>query len=630
MLFDLRKRIPEFTGEWKLPELPSLSNVKELYLNVEATGLKWWRRDQPVGLSVIFGDQNYYLPFGHAGGNLPEEQVKYWAQRELRGKRITNINIKFDIHMLRQWGVDLEEQGCEVADVAHQAALLDDHRQRFALDILVPEFLKIAPMPRLDESRMAEHHAGQVAPRAIYNVWAVRELEKIFRPEMTKQDLDRVRKLEEEVIFVVCEMEKNAAKIDVEKLNLWCVLIQQKIEELKWRIWKNTGLKFNPTPLHWVKLFQHERVNNTELTPGGKPSFHDSVLKNIPNENIQIARRIARLASINSKYLQKYQRTVGSDGILRFALHQLRTQKDEYDSMDVGTISGRFSSTGIDDEEGANIQQVMKVAKQRVLFGYDENDGSHDDEIFIIRELHIPEEGEHLSADAMQIEYRIFADKTRSEKLLKKYQEDPKASFHRMIEADIKPHRPKFTYRQVKDLNFATIYAAGLCKKAWMLEFITKTQFEELNREYNNRVPRSHPLLADALEIDKIYARELPEAGPLIKLASDIAAKRGYVRTLLGRRIRFPQKIRLHKALNGVIQGSAADVAKKKSVELHKERKWTGLLLRYPVHDEFDGDARIPETKVRVQEILDTQSFPQMKIPILWEVNTGKTWKDCA
>ena len=50
--------------------------------------------------------------------------------------------MRFDLHHLREWGVDLE--GVSTAsDVAHSAALLDDHRTRFSLDLLAQVRLRV-------------------------------------------------------------------------------------------------------------------------------------------------------------------------------------------------------------------------------------------------------------------------------------------------------------------------------------------------------------------------------------------------------------------------------------------------------------------------------------------------------
>jgi DNA polymerase-1 len=137
------------------------------------------------------------------------------------------------------------------------------------------------------------------------------------------------------------------------------------------------------------------------------------------------------------------------------------------------------------------------------------------------------------------------------------------------------------------------------------------------------------PRMSQIIEVNRIYNREIPEAKPLLEKAKALAQARGYVRTVLGRRARFLNGYRIHKALNGIIQGSAADVMKQKLVELHEARKDTGLLLRFTVHDEVDGDIPNRGLAQKVAEVLNRQSFLQFKVPILWETSIGPNWKDC-
>jgi|TARA_R110000824_G_scaffold1386_6_gene7053 DNA polymerase-1 len=603
---------------------PSLSGISQLEFDCETDGLKWWEKDRPIGCSITLpqgvlpeGNTALYLPWGHqGGGNLDEAVVKRWAKRELRNKHLTGLNIRFDIHQFREWGVDLEAQGCTFSDVGHYAALLDDHRKRLNLDSLVQDYLGIEKVGKeLDATRMASYHAGEVAPRAEADVWQVRDLRAKMWPLLDEQELQRVRQLEDEIIPVVCEMEKNGTLIDQELLEKWIHDTEQDFERCLWKIHRETGLAIDPgRTSDKEKLFNryHLRI---ERTPNGTPSFTDAILKALNHPVIETLRRAIKLKSLRSKYLLKYRDAVDSHGVLRYSLHQLRVEKD--DTGQAGTISGRFSSSAITRGVGVNIQQVMKVSKQMDSLG----------DKYLIRQLHVPESGLWLSADAMQIEYRMFASYAGTPSVLKAYEKDPLLSFHKLIWEMIKPFKPDITYRQQKDLNFAKIYAAGIVKLARMLEFISEGEAEELRR---TRASRGHPKLQQAVEVEGIYARELPEVAPLLRKASNLASERGYVKTLLGRRMRFPHGHRLHKALNGIIQGGAADVNKKKLVELHQERKQTGFKMRFTVHDEVDGDIPDMESASQVSQILDRQSFSTLRVPILWDVSTGKNWRECS
>lgn len=618
-LFDTFAPAP---SSWSPPTPPPLTNVDAIELDCETDGLRWWEKHRPIGIGVCLPNQKtYYLPWGHrGGGNLDEEIVKRWAQQELRGKHITNLNTRFDIHMLREWGVDLEAQGCTVSDVGHYAALLDDHRQHFSLESIVADYLPDEAKVKevggivIDPTRMADYHAGFVAVRAEGDVRQVHKLRKLMWPLLDAQDLQRVRQLEDDVIYVVCEMEKNGALLDLELLKKWVEETEKQRVRSLMQLAGMVGKLIDPSRHEdMVWLFNHCGLENQARTATGRASFSGSVLTRANHPAVELALHASRLATLRSKYLLKYQATVDPEGRLRYALHQLRAQRDSFDqSRGAGTVSGRFSSTEITAGVGVNIQQVMKPEKQAALYGPD----------FTVRQLFRPESGLYLSADAMQIEYRIFAHHASTPSVMAAYEEDPYLSFHKLVWEMVKKHKPEIRYRQQKDLNFAKIYGAGAVKMAMMLEFIT---VEEGERLYRQKARWDHPSLRTTKEVNEIYNRMLPEVEPLLHRASDLARSRGYVRTLLGRRMRFPGQQRLHKALNGVIQGTAADIMKLKLVELHRERNYTGFRLRFTVHDEVDGDIPDKQSALRVKEVLQAQSVP-LKIPILWEVGIGTNW----
>lgn len=621
-LFDLIEpaaQLPVVNDTWRPPNPPSLDGIDEIYLNFETTGLRWFERDKPLSVSLRAGGKSYYLPWAHSGGgNLDEGVVKEWAKRELRGKLITNINTRFDIHMARVWGVDLEEQGNRVSDVGHYAALLDDHRRFMNLDSLVTDILKESPMKRLDESRMQSYSAGAAAPRAMFNVEAVEKLKNKMWPMLSEQGLQKVRQLEDDVIYVVCEMEKNGTLIDQELLEQWVKETLHQYHRTLMELYKLTGLKLNPSSSNdAAKLFNHLNIPITEFTDEGNASFTDATMKQQEHPTVKMFRHGKKLASLHSKF-KKYQKCVSSDGVLRYALHQLRASKsDGEEGGESGTVVGRFTSTEIVQGVGINIQQVMKPEKQFLTIG---------DEFFI-RELHIPQAGHmHLSADAEQIQYRLFAHEAQNKMVLEAYAADPWLSFHRLTLKLFREFKPDQPYKRQKDVNFAKMFVAGPSKLGLMMEFITKAQFIQLKAAKANRY---HPLLATTLEILKIYDKMLPEVDILTKKSTALAETRGFIKSILGRRMRFPNGQRSHKALNGRIIMSEADIVKTKAVELHKARKDTGLLLRFQVHDEFDGDVPNEESAKKVGEILNIQSF-KLTVPILWGVNTGTSWGNCA
>ena len=583
-------------SSWRPAAPPSLDGVDEIALDCESDGLRWWRGNRPIGWAVGFKRDGkiitQYLPFAHrGGGNLDEAVVKRWMQREVRGKKIRNLNSRFDNHMAYVWGVDLEEQQNTWSDIAHTMGILNDQRRSgYSLEKISQDTLGVGKVKGLDKSRMAEYHAGDVDEYACTDVDLVLKNWDVLRPQLEARDLLRVQQLEDEVIFAVCEMERNGAPIDTEKLQLWIKKADKEVQECLWKIHKMTGLRVEPKSVDdKIRLFRARGIEIKHFTPTGQPSFTDAILSKHKDEAVVLLRRVLKLKSLDSKYFRNYWDDLRGGNIIRYALNQLRSDEG-------GTISGRFSSSGMMDDEGINVQQVMRPDKHKEIFGED----------YIIRELFTPERGQiWFCTDAKQIEYRLFAHYSGSKRLWEAYAKDPNTDFHNVVWAILKQFDPTITRKLTKDINFAKIYGAGVEKISKMLGVS-----EDKAQEFVN-----------------IYDSQFPETKRLLKKVSRIAENRGYVRTILGRRFYFEEGQFIHKALSRVIQGTAADIMKTKLKELHQARKFTGLKMRFTVHDEVNGDVPDAEAARRVEAILNTQSI-SFKVPILWDTGIGANWKE--
>lgn len=613
---------PRIDASYRPDEPPDLTGIDTLEFDTETDGLCWWEKDRPIGLSCRRPDgSTFYLPWGHSGGNLDEAAVKRWCERELRGKHLVGAGIKFDVNMMKSWGIDLEEQGCTVSDVQIYAALLDDSRKKFNLDILSKDFLGKEKTGReLDKTRMQSYHASEVAEYAKTDVALTGELRVAMMPLLDAEDLQRVRQLEDDVIYPVCHMERNGAPLDMELLERWVKESETVYNATLLALAKEVGRSINPDAASDLeKLFDHLHLPITRL-PSGAPSFTDAILKRIDHPLVKRARFATKLSDLRSRYLLKYQKAVSSDGILRYAMHQTRYQKD--DGREGGVGPGRFSSSELADGVGCNIQQVYKLSKQRKAFGYPPDDETHDDEIHLIRKLMVPREGQWLSADLMQVEFRLFSHYAGNQTLLQAYRDDPLMSFHDKAVEMVRPHYPEVIYDEQKNWTFAYLYGAKTIKQAVMMDFITEEEGQIIRaaKDWNS------PKLARTVKIASAFNGAIPEAERLMKKCAKLAEDRGWIKTLRGRRSRFAKDGAFHKSMNNLLQGGSADYMKEKLVEIHRERKNTGFLLRISVHDELDGDARESDTLAKVQAILNRQSWPELKVPLLWDIGLGRDW----
>jgi DNA polymerase I-like protein with 3'-5' exonuclease and polymerase domains len=600
--------------DWRPDVPPDLTGITQIVMNFATSGLRWDKGDRPIGVTVstLDGGLSRFLPFGFAhGGNLDEAVVKRWAVEQLRGKKIINAKTKFDIHMAREWGVDLEAQGCTFSDIQHTAALLDDHRRRFALDILAADYLPdIHVAARLDETRHGDYHAREGAAREHCTVMLVAKLTAALQPEIDRQDLRAVHDLEDRVILPVVEMEKNGAPIDRALLAQQGQECRAAHEALMWEIAREGGFAFEHTAAGWTRLLEKLGLPVPE-------AFDEATLSEVDHPLVKKGQLASQYASLNSKIFKAYETQLDGDDILRFEINQLRGD-------DGGTVSGRFSI--------GYVQQVPNHDNHAAVFG----------ETLFPRRLFVPRTGAYLAVDAAQIEYRLFAHYANNPKVLAAYKTDPWLSFHKMTWGMMKAYKADMLYAHQKSFNFARQYGAKSVKLATMMQFITAKAGEEIRRAKRWDDPR----LTTIHEIEQAYTRMMPEGDLLLARAAHLAKPacdefckphdklhreqqhRGYVKTLLGRRSRFPNGYKTYIGLNRVLQGTGADILKQKLVELHATRKTTGFLLRMTVHDEIGGDAQGDETLSKVTEILNRQSFP-LRVPILWDGKIGQTWADC-
>jgi DNA polymerase-1 len=446
---------------------------------------------------------------------------------------------------------------------------------------------------------MRDVHSSLAGPYAEHDVRLTREIDRAQRPLIAKEDLGRVLALEDSLIEVVVEMEANGAPLNLEKLHRWRKEARRSLEQNLRALRDSVGFPVNPKSFpDLVRLFSKWGISPPIDPLKHSESFATALLLPLKGSHpgISLLIRVKQLADLLSKFLDNYAESVGADGLLRYNLHQLR-------SDDYGTITGRFSSAG-DEHGGVNVQQVFHPENQEKKFGARE---------FIIRELFVPGSGLWVSADAAQIEYRLFAGLAGNPEVLAAYAKDPETDFHQIVTDIVRATAlPDATRKHIKNVNFAKVYGAGLTKIASMLG-VSDSEAKAFIEAYDSEFPEVPGLIGDVSNQVRRRAR---------------LEGLGYVRTLLGRRRRYPGLERLHSGLNAHIQGTAADINKIKLRQVYDARKDLEILMRFTVHDELDGDIPSAEHAARLRDLLNEPALPNLRVPIRWSTGVGPNWAD--
>jgi DNA polymerase-1 len=255
----------------------------------------------------------------------------------------------------------------------------------------------------------------------------------------------------------------------------------------------------------------------------------------------------------------------------------------------------------------------------------------------LIRSAFIAEEGQLWWAkDWSQIEYRLiahYASITRyrgrllegAAEVVHRYNTDPDIDYH-MLVAEL----TGLSRSNAKNLNFGLAYGQGIDLLCANLG-VSREEGMRIITEYHKRAP---------------FVR------PLMSAVSDRANELGFIRTMLGRRRNFDtwerrgkdgemeyspewqpgfRRAFLHKALNALIQGSAADLMKKAMVEYWESGVMDVLGVPHlTVHDELDGS--MPDTPIGWEAFHEVsyimENCVKIKVPIMADSGTGTNWAE--
>ena len=606
-------------SDWICPsEYPDLSNAKEIAIdletkdpNIKTKGSGWATFDgHIVGFAVAAFDQEWYFPIHHdAGGNMDEGITVGWMQEVLKTPA-TKIfhNASYDVGWLLINGFQINGP---IVDTMIAAAIVNENRYSFNLNSCAKDYLgelknetflnekakEWGIDPKQDLWRLPAGYVGHYAEqdaRLTLRLW------QYFKNEITKQNLNDVWDMEMELLPIIIDMRRKGIRIDEEKAHQLKKEFKAKENLLLKKINDETTLKVDIWAARSVaQVFDRMGVDYPRTPKTGEPSFTQNWLVNCDNPIAQLIREAREINKFHSTFIDSIQRFVHK-GKIHAEINQLRSDQG-------GTVSGRLSYSN------PNLQQIPARNKE---FGDK------------IRSLFLPEEGKQWgSFDYSQQEPRLVAHYAASvnanfsgaDEFIKSYQ-DEEADFHQLV-ADM----AGISRTQAKTINLGLFYGMGKNKLSKELG-INKDEAEALLIKYNDRVP-----------FVKKLANEVTNS----------ASKYGFIRTIKGRKCRFDmwepstfgmnkamhyeeakaiygnniRRAFTYKALNRLIQGSAADQTKQAMIDCYK----AGFQPLLQIHDELCFSINEEKDIKQVKELMEN-AIENLKVPFAVDVATGKSW----
>ena len=600
--------------EWLPPtEFPDLSKHDEIAIDLETKDpdlIKMGsgsvtKQGDITGVAVAVKGWSGYYPIAHeGGGNMDRKKVLKWFQGVL-STPATKIfhNAMYDVCWIRAIGLSINGK---IVDTMIASALVDENQMRYDLNNCSKRYT--GKSKNETDLYAAARDWGVDAKAEMYKLPAIYvgayaekdaeltlELWQELKKEILHQDIQSIFDLETELFPCLVDMRFLGVRVDVEgaqklkeELSIEekaCLQEVKKATQVDVQIWAARSI---------AQVFEklHLPFDRTEKT--NSPSFTKNFLQNPPHP---LVKRIARAREINKAH------TTFIDTILKHSYKgRIHAEINQLRSDNGGTVTGRFSYSN------PNLQQIP--ARNKEL-------GPR------IRSLFIPEEGHTWGCfDYSQQEPRLVVHYATLQNLygvdevLNAYHEGD-ADFHTIV-ADM----AEIPRSQAKTINLGLFYGMGKNKLQAELG-VSKDKAEELFRQYHGKVP---------------FVKQLMDA--VMRRAQDS----GKIRTLLGRLCRFhlwePNQFGIHKALphdkalmehgpgikraytykalNRLIQGSAADMTKKAMIELHKE----GIIPHIQVHDELD--ISVNNNADRIKEIME--QAVSLEVPNKVDYESGPNW----
>ena len=615
-------------NEWVPPlELPDITGASKIAIDVETrdpnlkrNGPGWPTGDgEVVGYAIAVDGWSTYIPIRHfGGGNLDEKIVNRWLKKvfECPADKIMH-NAQYDLGRIKQMGFTVNGR---IIDTMIIASLLDENRFSYSLNALAYDLLNKTKSEKglnaaaqefgVDpKAEMWKMPAMYVGPYAEADAELTLELWNYFSVKLTQEDLWGVANLELDLLPCLVDMTMRGVRVDVNRVERTRDSLLKREREVMKELKRvaGTGVEI------WAAQSLAKSFDNLGIdypkTQKGAPSFTKLFLQEHSHPVAKLIVEARNLNKTSGTFINSIMKHCHADGRIHSHINQLR-------SDDGGTVSGRISM------RNPNLQQIPA---RDPIYGP------------MIRSLFLPEENEQWAAiDFSQQEPRILVHyahvygKTRgiplegASEFVQAYNEKPETDFHSLV-----AEMASIPRKQAKTINLGLIYGMGVNKMSEELD-IDVDEAKVLVKQYHARVPFVKGLMS----------------GVMNRLNDKTSG--GALRSLEGRKCRFDswepdtfamnkalpfkeavaaygpttrlKRAFTYKALNRLIQASAADMTKKAMVQLHK----MGKLPLLQIHDELAMSVTNLEEAQEIAKVMENAVL--LEVPNVCDIEMGPSW----
>lgn len=557
-----------------------------------------------VGLSLAVKEgEGYYIPLGHKG---EQPQLKVSEVIEALTPALTNPSIEKAGHNIKYDALVLARYGLRVSPLSFDTMiaewLTNPASRDLGLKDLAGTLLGIR-MTRIEELigrgknqlTMDEVPIAAAAPYAAADAEVTLRLIPLLKEKMQKTNSTGIfNTIEMPLVPVLLKMEQEGISLDIDFFKRFSAEIGERLRLIEDEVHQAVGHAFNLNSTQQLSkvLFEDlklEPPDRNKRTSSGHFSTSAAVLDELKGQHVvvDLLLEYRELSKLKSTYLDALPQQINPrDNRVHTSFNQ------------TGSVTGRLASS---DPNLQNIPTRTETGRQ-VRLGFIAAPGHR-----------------LLSVDYSQIELRIVAHMSGDEAMLKAFRDGQDihattaaAIYDLPLEQVTKEQR-----RHAKAINFGLIYgmsAFGLSRST----DLTLGEAENFVRDYFEHFPGVKKYL------DQIRV---------------LAARQGYVETMLGRRRYFPnlanplnQMMRNREereAINAPIQGTAADIMKIAMIRVQRalEESASRARMILQVHDELVLE--VPENEIALTSQLVRgimEAAYKLDIPLLTEARSGVNW----
>ncbi len=577
--------------------IKNLMNQSRVCFDTETTSLNPLEAEL-VGIAFSWeAAKGFYVPFPEERDEAQTliEQLRPFFEAEEIEK--IGQNLKYDIKVLQKYKVAVKGKLFDTM-LAHYLINPD---MRHNMDVLSETYLNYTPISITDligkkgknQLSMREVPLDQQTEYAVEDADITFQLADHFRPELAQANTEKLfNDIEIPLLRVLADMEMEGINLDKEFLNSLSKDLEDDIEKLVQKIYKEAGQEFNiasPKQLGEILFDKMKLVDKPKKTRTGQYSTAEDVLSYLAKDH-EIIRNVLEfrgLSKLKSTYVDALPEQVART-----------TGRVHTDYMQTVAATGRLSSNN------PNLQNIpIRTERGRQ-----------------VRKAFIPRDENYtlLAADYSQIELRIIAALSEETTMIEAFKngEDIHASTASKVFNIPLDEVTRAQRSNAKTVNFGIIYGVSAFGLSNQTE-LSRTEAKELIETYYKTYPKLRNYMSDQI---------------------DFARENGYVQTVLGRR-RYLKDINgsnqvvrgaaERNAINAPIQGSAADIIKIAMINIFnklEEGNYKSKML-LQVHDELVFDIYKPELeKLKVLIKTEMENAFKLSVPLDVELGIGENW----